>query len=114
MLFVKLNLTAGKKTGKTRVVSTAQDVLEELAQTHELPGARPEVAEHPEAEGHVRRRAAGARESGHRSRAHDVQSGGRRDGPAEQQRSQPAEHSDPHAARPRDSRRVRRRARVTC
>jgi DNA polymerase-1 len=38
VLFVKLNLTAGKKTGKTRVVSTAQDVLEELAQTHELPG----------------------------------------------------------------------------
>ena len=34
----KLNLQAGKKTGKTRVVSTAQDVLEELAQTHELPG----------------------------------------------------------------------------
>jgi DNA polymerase I len=29
---------AGKKTGKTRAVSTAQDVLEELAQTHELPG----------------------------------------------------------------------------
>ena len=38
VLFVKLNLVAGKKTGKTRVVSTAQDVLEELAQTHELPG----------------------------------------------------------------------------
>ena len=38
VLFVKLNLQAGKKTGKTRVVSTAQDVLEELAQTHELPG----------------------------------------------------------------------------
>jgi DNA polymerase-1 len=39
VLFVKLNLTAGKKTGKTRAVSTAQDVLEELAQTHELPGS---------------------------------------------------------------------------
>jgi len=38
VLFTKLNLQAGKKTGKTRVVSTAQDVLEELAQTHELPG----------------------------------------------------------------------------
>ena len=38
VLFVRLNLTAGKKTGKTRVVSTAQDVLEELALTHELPG----------------------------------------------------------------------------
>jgi len=38
VLFVKLNLTAGKKTVGTKVVSTAQDVLEELAKTHELPG----------------------------------------------------------------------------
>ncbi|HKV98244.1 MAG TPA: DNA polymerase I [Vicinamibacterales bacterium] len=38
VLFERMGLTAGKKTGKTRVVSTAQDVLEELAQTHELPG----------------------------------------------------------------------------
>jgi len=38
ILFVKLNLQPSKKTGKTRVVSTAQDVLEELALTHELPG----------------------------------------------------------------------------
>ena len=61
--------------------------------------------EHSEAQGHVRRRAADARQPGDRPRAHDVQSGGGRDGPAEQQRSQPAEHSDPHAARPRDPRR---------
>jgi DNA polymerase-1 len=38
ILFEKLNLQPGKKTGKTRVVSTAVDVLEELALTHELPG----------------------------------------------------------------------------
>jgi DNA polymerase-1 len=38
VLFDRVGLTAGKKTGKTRVVSTAQDVLEELALTHELPG----------------------------------------------------------------------------
>src|SRR4029077_13348198 len=31
------NLQAGKKTGKTKTVSTAVDVLEELALTHELP-----------------------------------------------------------------------------
>ena len=37
VLFVRLNLTAGKKTGKTRVMSTAQDVLEELALEHDLP-----------------------------------------------------------------------------
>jgi DNA polymerase-1 len=38
VLFERMGLTAGKKTGKTRVVSTAQDVLEELALVHELPG----------------------------------------------------------------------------
>jgi DNA polymerase-1 len=37
VLFVKMNLQPSKKTGKTRVVSTAQDVLEELALVHEMP-----------------------------------------------------------------------------
>jgi DNA polymerase-1 len=37
VLFEKMQLTAGKKTGKTRVTSTAADVLEELALEHELP-----------------------------------------------------------------------------
>ncbi|HEX5069561.1 MAG TPA: DNA polymerase I [Vicinamibacterales bacterium] len=37
VLFTKMNLQAARKTGKTRAVSTAQDVLEELAQSHEMP-----------------------------------------------------------------------------
>ena len=37
VLFEKLQLTPGKKTGKTRSASTAADVLEELAFTHDLP-----------------------------------------------------------------------------
>jgi DNA polymerase-1 len=37
VLFTKLNLQSARKTGKTRAVSTAQDVLEELALGHELP-----------------------------------------------------------------------------
>jgi DNA polymerase-1 len=37
VLFTKLNLQSSKKTGKTRVISTAQDVLEELSLEHELP-----------------------------------------------------------------------------
>jgi DNA polymerase-1 len=37
ILFDKLQLSSGKRTGKTRVASTAVDVLEELALTHELP-----------------------------------------------------------------------------
>ncbi|MEZ5316426.1 MAG: DNA polymerase I [Vicinamibacterales bacterium] len=38
VLFTKLNLQSTKKTGKTRAVSTAQDVLEELALVHDIPG----------------------------------------------------------------------------
>jgi DNA polymerase-1 len=37
ILFEKLALPVAKKTGKTRSASTAADVLEELALTHELP-----------------------------------------------------------------------------
>lgn len=37
ILFDKLKLPAGKRTGKTRVASTAVEVLEELALMHELP-----------------------------------------------------------------------------
>jgi DNA polymerase-1 len=36
VLFTKLNLQSSKRTGKTRVISTAQDVLEELGQEHEI------------------------------------------------------------------------------
>ncbi len=38
VLFERLALPAAKKTGKTKATSTAQDVLEELAQVHEVPG----------------------------------------------------------------------------
>jgi DNA polymerase-1 len=37
ILFDKLQLTPGKKTGKTRSASTAAEVLEELALSHDLP-----------------------------------------------------------------------------
>jgi DNA polymerase-1 len=37
VLFEKLNLPSLKKTGKTRSFSTAVEVLEELAESHELP-----------------------------------------------------------------------------
>ena len=38
VLFERLQLQPSKKTGKTKTTSTAMDVLEELALTHELPG----------------------------------------------------------------------------
>jgi DNA polymerase-1 len=38
VLFDRLGLQQGKKTSKTRAASTAEDVLEELAASHPLPG----------------------------------------------------------------------------
>lgn len=37
ILFDKLELPSGRKTGKTRVASTSADVLDDLAERHELP-----------------------------------------------------------------------------
>jgi DNA polymerase-1 len=37
VLFQSLGMRAGRKTAKTRAASTAEDVLEELAEDHELP-----------------------------------------------------------------------------
>ena len=65
----------------------------------------------PEAQGHLHRRAAEAGQPGNRPRAHLLQPGGRGHRPLEQQRSQPAEHPDPHRDRPRDPAGVRRRSR---
>ena len=59
--------------------STAVEVLEELALAHELPRLILEWRGAAEAEGHVHRRAAAAREPGDRPRAHLLQPGGRRD-----------------------------------
>ncbi len=112
VLFEKLNLQSTKKTGKTRVVSTAREVLEELALSTSCRRLVLSWREIHEAEGHLRRRAAGPRRRAHRPRAHDVQSSRGRHGPAEQQRPEPSEHSDSHAARPRDSGRLHRRTRL--
>ena len=72
--------------------------------------ADPRVAGAAEAQGHLHRRAAAARQPRDRPRPHLLQPGGRRDRAVEQQRSEPAEHPDPHRARTRDPRGVHRRA----
>ncbi len=116
ILFDKLQLPALKRSGarpRPRRSRPPFEVLEELALTHELPQLILEWRGAAEAEGHLHRRAAAARPPGDRPRPHLLQPGGRRDGAAEQQRSQPAEHPDPHRARTRDPPRVRRRAAVT-
>ena len=109
ILFDKLKLPALKRTGKTRSASTAVEVLEELALTHELPrlilawrglhklkstyiDALPQLV-HPET-----------------GRVHNLlQSGGGGHRTTEQLRSESAEHSHPHRAWPGDPARVHRR-----
>ena len=58
ILFEKLKLPVLKRTGTTRTPSTAVEVLEELALTHELPRLILEWREPVEAEGHLHRRPA--------------------------------------------------------
>ena len=111
VLFDKLQLPVLKRTGTSKAPSTAVEVLEELALSPRHPAADSRVAPADEAEGHLHRRAAPARESGNRPRAHVIQSGGGRDRTAEQQRSEPPEHSHPHGARTGNPAGVHRRSR---
>ena len=76
--------------------------------------AGPRVARADEAERHLHRRAAAAGQPGDRPGAHLLQPGGRRHRTVEQQRSQPAEHPDPHRGRPRDPRAPSSPSPATC
>ena len=99
-----------RRTTKTKAQSTAFEVLEELALTHELPRLVLEWRGLQKLKGTYIDALPQLVQSRDRPRAHLLQPGGRRDRTAEQQRSQPAEHPDPHRDRPRDPPRVRRRA----
>ena len=111
VLFEKLQLPMGRRNVKTKTASTAVEVLEELAQSARAAAAHPRMAGAPEVEGDVYRRAPVARQSRDRPSAHQLQPGCRRNGPTEQQRPQPAEHSDSDGARARDSAGVHCRSR---
>jgi DNA polymerase-1 len=109
ILFEKLKLPALKKTGKTRSVSTAADVPEDLALSHDgSPGARvarlaPLESTHIDALPLLVHR--------NRPGSHLLQPGDCRDGPLEQLRSESAEHPDPDRAGTRDPPRLHRRTR---
>ena len=111
ILFEKLKLPVLKRTGTMRTPSTAVEVLEELALTHDLPRLILEWRSLSKLKGTYIDALPYAGASGHRSRAHGVQPGRGGHRSTEQQRPQPAEHPDPHGDRPRDPPRVRRRPR---
>ena len=82
-------------------------------QGHELPRVDPRLAPAAEAETHLHRRAGRAGQPGDRPRPHLLRHGRHLDRPAVLDRSQPAEHPDPHRGGPQDPRGLRRRARAT-
>ena len=82
ILFEKLKLPAMRRT-KTGY-STDADVLTELAVGHPLPGQDARAPHAVQAQGHLRRRAAAAGESGHRAHPHHVQPAGGGDRAAQQ------------------------------
>ena len=98
ILFNKLQLPAMRKT-PTGQPSTAEDVLEELAAI--LCAATPHhgVPRLRQAQIDLHRQAAAADRSAHRSRAHFLPPGSRGHGTTVIDRSESAEHSDPHTGR---------------
>ena len=108
VLFDKLQLPASRRTGKTRVASTSVAVLEELALVHDLPRKVLDWRGLQKLKGTYVDALPQLVNPDTRPRAHVVQPGGGGHRPAEQQRPQPAEHTDPDRAGPPDPGRVRR------
>ena len=106
ILFVELGLPKGRRT-KTGY-STDASVLEELRGVHPVDRADPRVADLHQAPVDLRRGAADA-DRPRRAPPHAVPPGRRGDRAAVVVGPQPPEHPDPHAARPADPARVRRR-----
>ena len=104
ILFDKLQLPTLKRNVKTATRVHRRRGARGAGARARPAAADSRMARAAEAEGDLHRRAAAARESGDRPGAYVLQPGGGRDRPAEQQRPEPAEHPDPHRARPRDPR----------
>ena len=106
VLFEDLKLPAPVKYGKGKTISTAADVLEELAAEHEIVRKVLEYRQLTKLKG-TYVDALPALIAATRPPAHQLQPGGRGHRAAVVVESESAEHSDPHRAGPRDSRRLR-------
>ena len=105
VLFNKMGLPKPLKYGKGKVVSTAQDVLEELAVHNDVPRMVLEYRQLAKLKSnYVDSLPLAGRQR--RPRAYDLQPGGHGDRAAVVDQSESAEHSDPHGAGTRNSRRV--------
>ena len=105
VLFTHMGLAAPPSRGKSKSVSTAQDVLEHLAEQHEVPKLVLEYRHLSKLKSNLHRCAAAAGRCGFAG-AYHISGGGDGHGAAVVGESESAEHSDPHGAGARDSRRV--------
>ena len=111
ILFDKLNLQPPARRGKGKVRSTAADILEEMADQHELPAQSDRISRNRQTEIHLCRCSAKADSSGDRPPAHQLFPNRHGNGPAQFQRPESAKHSRAQRAGPRNPRRVRGRKR---
>ena len=110
VLYGGLGLKGGRK-GKSGQYSTDVNELERLAgEGVDLRVAGARMAPADQAQVDLHRRAAGADQPGDRPRPHQLLADRRADRAAVVERSEPAEHPDPHRDRPQDPRRLRGRA----
>ena len=114
VLFNKLNLPKPMKYGKGKTISTAVDVLEGLAAEHEVPKMVLDYRQLSKLKS-TYVDALPALLNSCTLRLHTTfNMAGSATGRLSSVESQPAEHSDPHRAGTRDSRRLRRRTRHVC
>ncbi len=111
VLYERLKLPMLGKTPKGQP-STAEDVLEQLAESYELPRLVLEYRALDEAEVDVHRQAADRHRSAHEAHPHVVSPGRRGDGPAVVVGPESSEHPDPHRRRPPHPPGVHRAARI--
>ena len=113
ILFEKLQLPVMRKT-PTGQPSTAEDVLEELAESYPLPRIDARVPRARETQIDLHRQAARADQRAHRPHAYQLSPGRGGHRPAVLSGSEPAEHSDPPRRRPPHPPGVHRAHRATC
>ena len=109
VLFNKLALPMPVKYGKGKKISTAVDVLEGLAEEHEVPRLVLEYRQLTKLKSTYVDALPALIRSQQRPRAHDVRADGNGDRTAVIGESESAEHSDSHRTRAGDSRGVHRR-----
>ena len=112
VLFNRMNLPKPVKYGKGRTISTAVDVLEELAENYPIARMVLDYRQLTKLKSTYVDALPALDQSRDRTAAHDLRADRNRDRAAVFGESEPAEYSDSHRVGPRNSRGLHRRARA--